>query len=201
MDFLSSAIVLWRFFAPSSTTTKEKEAKLEHREQRASIAISFILVMLGLAVWAPALVDVLHGQQEPQNEEAALAIAFVSVFLFGILAIVKFAFAKALDSPSLYKDGICSLVGTFLAASLFVNTLIIAAAPSVWWIDPTVAFLCGLGSIVYGVVSLRVARHKDNVPIFSLEWWFRSQGGIHDGSAPEENDPKIVDSLDEHSIA
>ena len=183
VDFLSSAIVLWRFFAPSDMT-KELEARLRQREQRASVAISFILVLLGLAVWATAAVDLGHGEEESSQEEAALAISFVSVFLFGVLTIVKFAYAKALDSPSLHKDGICSLIGTALSASLFVTTLIIVAAPSAWWIDPTVALVCGFASIVYGLWSVRVARYKDSLPVFSLEWWFLSQG---DGTAPDSD--------------
>jgi len=175
VDFLSSAVVLWRFFAPS-VVTEEIEAKLKFREQRASVAISMTLVVLGLSAWFTAVDGFFEGQQEPEEQTAALSIAVVYFFLFGVLTVFKFRYAKALNSSSLYKDGICSAVGTVLSCSLFVNTIIIVETPSAWWIDPAVAFVCGLVALVYGCWTLHLSRTKDGLPIFSVKWWFLSHG-------------------------
>eukprot|EP00547_Thalassionema_nitzschioides_P003963 CAMPEP_0194202438 /NCGR_PEP_ID=MMETSP0156-20130528/2450_1 /TAXON_ID=33649 /ORGANISM="Thalassionema nitzschioides, Strain L26-B" /LENGTH=746 /DNA_ID=CAMNT_0038927927 /DNA_START=339 /DNA_END=2579 /DNA_ORIENTATION=- len=186
VDFLSSAAVLWRFFAPSNNITKELEAKLQAREQRASVAISFVLVILGVATLVTAVSDASRGQEEPEQQTAALAISLVSFFLFGALTVVKFRYAKVFQSPSLYKDGICSAVGTVLSASLFLNTLIIVQAPGAWWIDPVVAILCGFGALVYGIWTLYTACRTEGLPIFSVRWWFLSHGTQGEAAAAEE---------------
>jgi len=51
VDFLSSVVVLWRFYAPGNMT-KERETVLKRRELRASMAISLILIVLGAGVIA-----------------------------------------------------------------------------------------------------------------------------------------------------
>lgn len=183
VDFISSAVVLWRFFVPSTLTT-ELEGILQNREKRASVAISMILVVLGVAIWITAIEDFVRGQEESNQQTTALVISGVSSFLFSILTVFKFRYAKVLDSPSLYKDGICSMIGTILSVSLFINTLIIVEAPSAWWIDPAVAIACGVVSFVYGVWTLYVANCKMGLPIFSSRWWFFSHGdndGINTG--------------------
>jgi hypothetical protein len=175
VDFLSSAVVLWRFFAPSKVDEVVEE-KLRRREKRASIAISFILVVLGLAIILTALDDLTRGQEDTDQLKDVVLISFVSIFIFGILAIFKFKYAMVLESPSLYKDGICSLIGTVLSGALFVNTLIIDTAPGVWWIDPLVAVGAGIAAIIIGARAVWAARYKDSLPIFTLSWWMLSQG-------------------------
>ena len=175
VDFLSSAVVLWRFFAPSKVDPVLEE-KLNRREKRASIAISFILIFLGVVVIGTAIDDYTRGQENPDQLDEILAVSFFSVLIFGTLAGFKFHYANCLDSASLYKDGLCSLIGTILAGTLFVNTMIIRENSDFWWIDPLVSLLCGIGSVLLGSYHLYVARRKDNLPIFSLQWWAMSQG-------------------------
>lgn len=203
VDFISSVVVFWRFFAPA-TITAELEAKLQSREKRASVAISMILVALGLGIWITAIADIMRGQEDPGQQNAALAISFISFVVFIFLAIFKFHYAKALQSPSLYKDGICSMIGTVLSASLFIDTLIITAAPSAWLLDPIVAIGCGLASFVYGMWTLYKAWRKEGVPIFSLRWWFLSRGAADAGGEEtycDEGTEQPPGADGEHSIA
>ena len=96
-----------------------------------------------------------------------------------ILSLTSFPFrskANKLNSASLYKDGICSLIGTILAASLFANTLIIEAAPNLWWLDPVVAMICGVVAFGIGLHAVVVARWVQGLPILTLKWWVYSQG-------------------------
>ena len=154
-------MVLWRFFAPSDVTEK-LEVELKGREERASRAINVILVILGVGIWITAIQDLLRGQEETgrQEQKTALVVSFLSLVIFGLLTAVKFRYAKILDSPSLYKDGICSMIGTTLSASLFIDTLIIKGTASAWWIDPVVAIGCGFASFGYGVQALYKAKFE-----------------------------------------
>ena len=186
VDFLSSAVVLWRFFAPSDVTEKV-ELKLQSREKRASVAISIILVALGVGIWITAIQDLLRGQEDPGEQDWALVISFFSFVLFGILTWFKFHYAKALESPSLYKDGFCSLIGTTLSASLFIDTLVIKMAPNVWWIDPVVAIGCGFASLLYGSYALYCARVHEGLPIFSCYWW--GEDGVESDEGEQHPQP------------
>ena len=87
------------------------------------MAISVVIGILGLFVLGVAIYDFTQNDDE-QDFALLFAISFVSIVVFGILTIVKFKYARALDSPSLYKDGICSLIGTSLSGSLLVTTAI-----------------------------------------------------------------------------
>ena len=175
MDFLSSVVVLWRFYAPANVDA-DLEQKLSRREKRASVLISFILVLLGLNVIATAISDFVRGEEDPGSLRDVIAISAVSLIVFGILTCFKFHYGKALQSASLNKDGICSLIGTILAGALLVNTLIIEQESSLWWLDPVVAMGCGIGAIWYGLKCVYEAKYRDKLPIFTANWWITSQG-------------------------
>ncbi|GAX20025.1 hypothetical protein FisN_1Lh494 [Fistulifera solaris] len=192
VDFLSDAIVLWRFFAPHQLD-EDVKAKLEGREVRASVAISFILVFLGLQVIIAALNDFAQGRQEETEKEAALVLSFFSILVFGAIALIKIRYSKALDSESLYKDAICSLIGAILAAALFLNTLIIDSSPEAWWMDPFIAFIAGILAFFYGVYTLHVARSQEHHAIFSLSWW-RSSGEVADRPPTKSANTEMVDT-------
>jgi hypothetical protein len=169
--------------------TKEREELLLKRETRASMAISFILMLLGVGVIATAAGDLAGGAETAYDLEVVLAISFFSIFIFGSLTVVKFRFANKLSSASLYKDGICSLIGTVLASALFVNTLIIEQAPSVWWLDPVVAIIAGFAALGIGIHAIVVASFVQGLPIFTLSWWLMSQGdGMDEMGAREPKD-------------
>ena len=179
VDFLSSAVVLWRFFAPFKVDP-ETEQKLQRREKRASVAISFILFFLGISIFSAAINDFRRGQDEPYDRAAALIIAFFSIPVFLTLTLIKFRYANRLDSASLYKDGICSLIGTVLAAALFVNIIIIENTPESWWVDPLIALFAGFFAMFIGAKALYVTYTRDKLPIFSVLWWMLSQGNALD---------------------
>ena len=181
VDFLSSVAVLWRFFAPSSVDAAIEE-KLHRREKRASMGISLVLILLGIVVFISAISDYAQKEDDPENLSAVAGIAFCSIVVFGVLAAFKFQYANVLESISLYKDGLCSLIGVILSCTLFISSLLIQQHPGIWWIDPTVAMFCGFGAIFLGSLHVRQARQKEHLPIFTLEWWFTSQGSKDTGS-------------------
>jgi divalent metal cation (Fe/Co/Zn/Cd) transporter len=177
VDFTSSAIVLWRFYCPHGCD-EAKMAKLKKREERASVAISMVIGILGLFIFCVAIFDFLQNDDE-QDLALLFAISFVSIVVFGALTIIKFKYARELDSPSLYKDGICSLIGTSLSGSLLLTTAIVEEHPTAGYLDPVVSLLVGISSIVYGFKVI-IALLADGVPIFHPEWWYEKKTAAGD---------------------
>mmetsp|Transcript_7279 Transcript_7279/g.10414 ORF Transcript_7279/g.10414 Transcript_7279/m.10414 type:complete len:243 (+) Transcript_7279:587-1315(+) len=169
VDFFSSVVVLWRFFCPE--LNPEVEARLRSREKRASILISIILGILGVGIIVAAADDFMNGMEEPEKLGIVLGISVVSILIFGLLAVFKFHYSILLQSASLHKDGICSLIGTTLSAALFINTLIVKHLPQAWWIDPAVALGCGIASVGIGLHAIIVASCIQKIPLYSLTWW------------------------------
>mmetsp|Transcript_5635 Transcript_5635/g.7397 ORF Transcript_5635/g.7397 Transcript_5635/m.7397 type:complete len:261 (+) Transcript_5635:185-967(+) len=182
VDFFSSAVVLWRFFAPS-TLDDALEAKLNAREKRASIAISFVLLCLGVVIIVTAIDGFTRGDEDIDELDQIIAVSFFSLLIFGILTAIKFRYSNILESASLYKDGLCSLIGTILSGAMFINTLLIREYSSIWWTDPLVALLCGISAIVMGTGHIYQARYVDQLPIFTTTWWVMSHGDGHDETA------------------
>eukprot|EP00934_Nitzschia_sp_Nitz4_P002362 Nitzschia sp. Nitz4//scaffold13_size275219//40925//41728//NITZ4_000845-RA/size275219-processed-gene-0.128-mRNA-1//-1//CDS//3329535927//2362//frame0 len=188
VDFLSSVVVLWRFYCPGEVT-KEREDFLHKREKRASMAISFIMVLLGLGVMASAGDDLATGPEGDSDLSYVAAVSFISIFVFGGLTLIKFRYANKLSSASLYKDGQCSLIGTVLSIGLLVTTLIVEQDSGIWWLDPVFALICGFVALVLGVHAIVVASCFQGLPIFTMQWWFISQGDGMDEMAGRELEP------------
>lgn len=169
--------------------TKEREELLRKREKRASMAISVILVLLGISVVSSAADDLAGGAEDSTNLTIVMAIAFISVPIFAAMTTVKFHYANKLNSASLRKDGLCSMIGTILAIGLFVTTVVIEKAPAVWWLDPAFAMTCGFIALIIGLQAIIVASCVQKIPIFSLRWWLVSQGDGMDEVAGRELEP------------
>lgn len=189
VDFTSSVVVLWRFYCPHGCDEAYMK-KLEKREERASLAISIVIGILGLFVFSIGIVDVMKRDKE-RDLSLLFTISFVSIIVFGALTIIKFKYANDLDSPSLYKDGICSLIGTCLSASLLLTTAIIDYAPKAWVLDPIVSLIIGVSAIVYGFrVVIKYVR--DGVPIFHPGWWYTKKE-VENQELPEITSEKSGD--------
>lgn len=150
-------------------------AKLKQREERASVAISIVIGILGTFVLCLAIFDFLENDTD-QDLGLLFFISFVSIIVFGALTMIKFKYSRELDSPSLYKDGICSLIGTCLSGSLLLTTAIVDERPNAGYLDPVVSLLVGVTAIFYGFKVIIALLH-DGVPIFHPEWWFQETMG------------------------
>ena len=121
VDFISSAVVLWRFFAPGDLT-KEREQLLQDREDRAAVAISFLIIMLGCLVIPAAVGDLAAGAPAENDVDVGLAvimsISFVSFVIFFFMTFLKLYYARVLKSESLHKDGLWLIVHS---SSLVLN--------------------------------------------------------------------------------
>eukprot|EP00592_Proboscia_alata_P008437 CAMPEP_0194363344 /NCGR_PEP_ID=MMETSP0174-20130528/11147_1 /TAXON_ID=216777 /ORGANISM="Proboscia alata, Strain PI-D3" /LENGTH=253 /DNA_ID=CAMNT_0039136701 /DNA_START=25 /DNA_END=786 /DNA_ORIENTATION=+ len=177
VDSISSLIVLWRFFLPGDGSDADRVAELAKREEKASLAVSIILFLLGLGVISSAIYEFQHGFDE--NADAVslvLGISLSSIVVFSVLTIIKFQFSVKLNSPSMKKDGFCSLFGVVLSASLFFNTLLITENPGLGFVDPLVALLVGCTCSGLGFRSMMRAIFVHKNQFWRLDWWLHSKG-------------------------
>lgn len=137
------------------------------------------MIVLGFFVMLASFADLLNGADSLQQKAAIFTLSFFTIFFFGTLTLLKFRYARLLNSPSLRKDGICSLIGTALGISLFIDTLIEVENDNLWWLDPVVAFIAGGIAAYLGVQALQKAQAA-GIPVFDKSWWYT--GGDDDGT-------------------
>jgi divalent metal cation (Fe/Co/Zn/Cd) transporter len=145
------------------------------REQRADVLICWTLIVLGFNVILTATLSISKGPEAEaetaEHIDIMLIIYGASIAIFAVLAIMKFQYAKILNSPSLFKDGVCSLIGSVLALAMFVTAWINKAMPEIWLLDPIASLVAGIGAIGYGILELLFYRFKEGQHIFSWSWW------------------------------
>lgn len=194
VDFFSSAIVLWRFNdnhpKDSNSNTTQTQELLKNREKRASIGVSIVLAILGFGGLITAINDLATGAGEVSEDDLWVIyyISFISFIVFGALAKFKFQYANKLKSPSLRKDGLCSMIGSILGFAMFFNALLTMMSDDSawWWLDPIVALFCAMGALGYGLYGVYKAYVKDGYPIFSGQWWLYGGGKIEEQRRDQE---------------
>ena len=174
VDFTSSLIVLWRFYAPGELT-KEREEELKNREDRAAVAISGLILLLGVLVIPAAVGDLNEGtpsaSETGRDLEVIILLSGLSIVIFSVMTILKIYYAKSLDSESLLKDGLCSVIGVILSTLIFINSWVINTHPEFWEIDAYSAILCGIIAVAIGVHGIFKAMYIKKKRIFSKSFW------------------------------
>lgn len=157
------------------------------------VALSIIIGMLGLFLICVGIVDIVLTEKDDDFDLLFVA-SIVSLIFCGALMIIKFKYAADLDSKSLYFDGICSLIGVCLSASLLLTTAIIESFPGAWYIDPVASLVLGVGAAVYGF-KIVIEMVLSGVPIFHKDWW-------NIGELPQtQTDASVArGKIDEHEV-
>jgi len=175
VDLISSCVVLWRFYAPGELT-KEVEASLREREDRAAVAVSFLIILLGCLV-VPAAVGDLAAGAPIENDvdevdlEVVMTISFSSVLIFSFMTYLKLNYAKVLNSPSMQKDGLCSFIGLLLSTFIFLSSWLINTYPVFWKVDAYLAIFLGIIAILIGSHGALQAILEKDMDIFSVAFW------------------------------
>lgn len=193
MDLVSDLVVVWRFYCPADLNADVEEL-LKKREKRASVAISMVLVLLGVDIISTAIHDLRKGEERLEESESIIVISVISLIVFGFLTVVKLRYSILLESSSLQKDGICTLIGTILSLGLLADAIIVRKDPSAWWFDPTVALGCAIAAVLIGMQAIIDARFSQKLPIFQPSWWFVSQGTSRGGKAAEEQGSFVAEN-------
>lgn len=163
VDSFSSGLVLWRFWGGGKAGSPSEE-ELELREKRSSIGIAIAFMVLGFVVGGVASSHLAH-ETEPDKLTALLSLSIPSVPIFGVLGLAKLYVGTKIDSPSLKKDGICSVCGSGLSLGVSIGGLLLLGGADAWWLDGTIAVLVSLGLFGYGFYTLHKAFEEGN------KWW------------------------------
>lgn len=122
-----------------------------------------------------AIADLEEGAPGDREVDEALdiviAIATSSIFIFSFLTFLKLYYAKVLNSESLHKDGLCSVIGLLLSLLIFMNSWLISSHPEFWQIDPYSAMACGAVAVGIGSHGIFRAIFTKKLSIFSTSFW------------------------------
>ena len=165
VDFMSSALVCWRFQGGGKTVKVET---LEQREKRASVGIALSFVVLAFVVGGVASGH-LGTHEAPSHVGALLGLAVPALLLFGGLGALKLWVGIATDSPSMKKDAACSLCGACLSLGVCIGVAL-SEGSDIWWFDAVVALVVSVLLLIYGVFSL-AKNAEAGIKWWTLEFW------------------------------
>ena len=192
VDLFSSLIVVWRFWGK-----EDDNEKLEHREKRASIAIAFMMCILGLVVFGVAA-DHLVQAHEINGVHILVTVSVPSMIIFSIVAWLKFHMASHMNSPAMKKDAVCSSAGAVLSLGVFMGAALFSSDSQIWWFDAVVAVAIGGALFIYGMRTL-VRNIVQGNNYFSLSYW--RTGFAKFGSVGLSAQDGMLDSKDNPATA
>jgi len=169
VDFLSSALVCWRFWGGGKAVP---EAQLEQREKRASVGIAISFVILAFVVGGVAIGH-LSTHERPSDVTVLIALSVPSAIAFGLLGGLKMWVGQATSSASMKKDAACSLCGAVLSLGVIVGALAVGADERLWFVDALVAVVVALLLLSYGCFVL-VKNAKQNNAWWTWRFWQES---------------------------
>jgi divalent metal cation (Fe/Co/Zn/Cd) transporter len=134
VDGSASAVLVWRFSAERSGTSKADVV-----ERRAARLVGAILVLIGVYL-AVASVIALANHSRSERSAVGVGLTAASILVLPALARAKLRLAAQLMSPALRGDGVLSLAGAALATATLVS-LLVESAFGWWWADEVAALL------------------------------------------------------------
>lgn len=161
VDSFSSALVLWRFWGGGESVP---EAVLATREKRASVGIAIAFIVLAVVVGSVAISHLSH-EEAPSDVGALIGLSTPSMIVFLVLGVIKLHIGQETRSPSMRKDGLCSLCGALLSLGVLIGAGVVSGDKNGWWIDAAVAVVVSAGLLLYGVYTLWKNARQGN------EWW------------------------------
>lgn len=178
IDFLSTLIILWRFFPPKSVDSVDVKSSIDAllaKEKRASVGVSLVMLLLGIQIVIISLVRFKKGSMLFSYDifdEITFYAALPSILLFGGLTMMKLHYANKLNSAALRKDGFCSAAGTILSLGIILEKIVSDMDQNIWYLDPLIAFIVGLACLFIGARAILLKNRE--LPLLSLEWWTQS---------------------------
>mmetsp|Transcript_16677 Transcript_16677/g.37496 ORF Transcript_16677/g.37496 Transcript_16677/m.37496 type:complete len:178 (-) Transcript_16677:101-634(-) len=156
-----------------------------------SVAVALVMTVLGFQIIFVSLLRLIEGESHSSQEttegtDLAVYVAVPSAIIFGAFAVIKLKFGEELSSSSLRKDGYCSSAGAILSFAVILEAIVSEINPTIWWLDPIIAFLVGLVCAFIGFRTLCL-RNKD-LPLTSISWWLYSHSitPSHQTSTPSD---------------
>ncbi|XP_014677068.1 PREDICTED: transmembrane protein 163-like isoform X1 [Priapulus caudatus] len=153
LDFLSSMVVLWRFFG------KVGNLYSQHREKLACILLSLLFMISAVCVSVKAVYNLLE-HKAPEKHLSIFPLFLGNTIACALLAVGKYYFGFQLESRALLTDAFNSLIGTLMGAVVMVSVKVYDVNPDIWFLDSSasvffsgVLFLYGLWLLYHSVTE------------------------------------------------
>ncbi|KAJ8514578.1 hypothetical protein ONZ45_g7889 [Pleurotus djamor] len=160
IEVISSILVVWRF-SHLAKPGEERGLVLSpcdlHFEKTASLGIAVLLITLGLATEATAMLG-LARHDEPDTSNASIIISASALVCMILIWLPKNYLAKALDSSAMQGEAQCSLSCIQITIVLFAGSLIYRLWKGGWWVDSATSIILGLMFAWEGLKMFRWAK-------------------------------------------
>jgi len=154
VDIFAGVFIIWRF--SGHMETEQQMLQIDQRETRASVAIAYALLIIGIATAVQAIIHLLN-QDPPNNDTLLFTVSGVLGGLLLIVALLKFYIAHKLKSLSLKESGVTNISGFFLSMGVLIANGTYMA-DHLWFLDATFAIVVSVILAGFGVYTLIVTR-------------------------------------------
>ncbi len=143
LEIISGSALIWRL---RKSVTGGRSAEIQRAEQRSSLIVGSVLLLLAIYVTVVSLIHLIT-HQAADASWSGLAIAGASVVLMPVLTVGKRRIGRALDSAALMEDGMCNLTCAYMAGTVLLGAGLTAWL-GWWWADSVAALV-----LVYFIAS------------------------------------------------
>lgn len=144
LDFLTSMVVLWRYFGNVGSVYSYG------RERLACILLGLLFVISSVCITVKATYDFMAGGR-PERPVTLLHLFVISTTVCSVLAIVKLFLGYKLESRAVVTDGVNSLFGAIMGGAVLASIEVYKMKPNVWYLDSVVSMGLAVLCVLYGV--------------------------------------------------
>lgn len=156
IEVASAGVVLWRFRGEVGRAAPI----VRERERKATLWIGALFLLLAVATSAGSLLQLFAGRH-PDTTIPGVIVSVVSLSFMFFLWSAKTKAALALGSKTVAADAACSLACIKLSAVLFAGSVVVLAAPALWWADAAAALVLAVLIGREGWETIENARRAD----------------------------------------
>uniref|UniRef100_A0A6G1SEA4 Transmembrane protein 163 n=1 Tax=Aceria tosichella TaxID=561515 RepID=A0A6G1SEA4_9ACAR len=168
LDFISSAIVLWRYYGDLN------DVYMHAREQIACIYLGALFEISAVGIIIKAISDIVSGIEIEVETPGydLLYLASAAVVACSILIAFKWSLYKTIRDASILLDVINSLISTIFAFTLCLMTVLSNFDSSFWYFDPILSialalFMAGFGlKVIHQNFNILRPRHPSSSNFF-----------------------------------
>lgn len=146
IEGLASGIVIWRF------TGRRMQSVTAEDAARRAVGVSFWLLAAYIAVQAS--VD-LANRRHPDATTLGIVVTATSLVAMPVLGWLKRRLGARLNSAATAGEGTQNYLCAAQAAAVLLALAVVAASPSLWWVDAVAALLIAGWSVYEGRTSWR----------------------------------------------
>lgn len=157
LDFISSAIVLWRYYGDLNSMY------MQAREQIACIYLGALFEISALAIIIKASTDMAVGPDANLEQTIGYDLVYLAAaatVTCTIVTVFKCSLYRTIRDESILLDVINTVISTVFAMSIIMSQALININPSFWYVDPILSIILALFMAGFG---LKVIHQNFNI--------------------------------------